>query len=156
MTKRFTAFLLAMIMILGLVGCTGGEGAETTAPTETAPEVTEKAEVSIELTADLLKDYVVCRPEKVKNESIDATIEAAKDLKNALKEAFGIDLKLSDDWYRASDGLPETAKEILVGKTNRVETANVLAQIKAKDFAIAFENERIVITPKKLINFRLF
>ena len=146
MTKRFTAFLLAFIMIFGLVGCAGGNGEESTAPAETTPEVTEKADVSIELTADILKDYIVCRPEKVKNESIDVTIESAKNLKNALNEAFGIDLKLSDDWYRESDGLPETAKEILVGKTNRTETANVLSQIKAKDFAIAFENERIVIT----------
>ena len=148
MTKRFTAFLLAFIMIFGLVGCTGGEGAETTAPEaiDTTEEITEKVEVPVELTADILKDYIVCRPEKVKNESIDVTVEAAKNLKNTLNETFGVDLQLSDDWYKAADGLPETAKEILVGKTNRTETANVLAQIKAKDFAIAFENERIVIT----------
>ena len=149
MTKKLTAFLLAMIMVLGLVGCTGGTPSETAADetTDVVSVETEPSEVKIELTAELLAQYQVLRPEKAaKGESIDLTIAAAQNLKDAINNAFGVELKLSDDWYKAADGLPETAKEILVGKTNRVETTNVLAQIKAKDFAIAFENERIVIT----------
>ncbi len=149
MTKKFTAFLLAMIMVFGLVGCTGGNGSETAAEgtTDVVSVETEAPEVKIELTAELLAQYQILRPEKAaKGESIDLTIAAAKNLKDAINNAFGTELKLADDWYKTADGLPETAKEILVGKTNRVETTNVLAQIKAKDFAIAFENERIVIT----------
>jgi alkaline phosphatase len=149
MFKRFTAFMLALITVFALVACDGGVSDDTTATEiiETTAEITEAPEVKIELTAELLAQYNVVRPEKAaKGETITATIEAAKAIKDALNSAFGTDIKLSDDWYKAADGLPETAKEILVGKTNRTETANVLAQIKAKDFAIAFENERIVIT----------
>ena len=134
-------------MIFALVAC-NGEGDETTAAEniDTTEEVTEKADVSIEFTADVLKDYIIRRPEKVKNESIDSTIAAAKTLRDAITTTFGLTLELQDDWYKTSDGLPETAKEILVGKTNRTETADVLAKIRAKDFAIAFANDRIIIT----------
>lgn len=146
MLKRFTAFLLALITVFSLVGCVGGTPSETTEAPETSAEVTEPAEVPVELTADILAQYTLHRPENVKGESIEATIAATKKLRNAIKETFDVSLELKDDWYKAADGLPETAKEILVGKTNRVETANTLAAIKAKDYAIAFENERIVIT----------
>ncbi len=146
MFKRFTAFLLAFVMIFAMIACDGGEGAETTAGGDTTEEITEAADVSVEFTADVLKDYVIRRPEKVKDESINATISAAKTLRDTINSTFGLSLELSDDWYKVSEGLPETAKEILVGKTNRTETANALAKIKAKDFVIAFENDRIVIT----------
>lgn len=149
MTKRFTAFLLVMIMVFGIVGCTGETGVETTVQetTEQIPVETEAPEVKIELTAELLAQYKVIRPEKAgKGETIDTTIAAAKKLKDALNEALGTDLKLADDWYKTADGLPETAKEILVGKTNRTEAQHVLSLIKAKDYAIYFENERLVIT----------
>ena len=147
MFKRLTSFVLAFLMIFALVGCNGGETEETTAADiVTTEEITEKVEVPVDLTADILAGYIIVRPEKVKNESIDVTLTATRALKEALNTSFGLDLKLSDDWYKAADGLPETAKEILVGKTNRVETANALAKIRAKDFIIAFENERIVIT----------
>lgn len=145
MFKRFTAFLLAFIMIFAMIGCDGGETSETTAAdVETSEEITEK--LAVEFTADTLKDYVIRRPEKVKDENITATIEAAKTIRDTINSTFALNLELTDDWYKASEGLPETAKEILVGKTNRVETANALAKIRAKDFIIAFENDRIVIT----------
>ena len=147
MFKRLTAFMLALLTVFALVGCVGGESEDTTAPElETTEEITEKVELPIDITAEMLAEYKIVRPEKVKNESIDVTLSATKALRAAMITAFDLTLDLSDDWYKAADGLPETAKEILIGKTNRVETANALAKIRAKDFIIAFENERIVIT----------
>ena len=146
MFKRLTAFLLAFLMVFAMVACNGESEETTAADIVTTEEITEKVEIPVDLTADILAEYIIVRPEKVKNESIDVTLTATKALKEALNTSFGLDLKLSDDWYKTADGLPETAKEILVGKTNRVETANALAKIRAKDFIIAFENERIVIT----------
>lgn len=147
MLKRLTAFLLALITVFSLVGCQNSDiPSETTIAPETSEEVTEPVIVPIELTADILAQYTIRRPENVKNESIDVTIAAAKKLRDTIKNDMGIDISLQDDWYKTADGLPETAKEILVGKTNRVETTNALALIKAKDYVIAFENERIVIT----------
>ena len=151
MLKRFTAFLLAFLMLFSLVACVGdGEGTEAPAGSENATdptaENTEEVAVPVEITAEMLAEYVLRRPENVKGESITVTIEAAKKLRDALKNTLGVDLSLNDDWHKASEELPATAKEILVGKTNRTETQNALSIIKAKDFAILFENERIIIT----------
>jgi hypothetical protein len=151
MLKRFTAFLLAFLMLFSLVACVGeGEGTEAPAGSEnvseTGAENTEKVEVPVEITAEMLAEYILRRPENVKGESITVTIEAARKLRDELKNTLGVDLSLNDDWKKATEELPATAKEILVGKTNRVEVQNALSIIKAKDFAILFENERIIIT----------
>ncbi len=147
MFKRITAFLLAFLTVFTLIGCNGTGSTNTTADPGTSdiPE-TDPPVVTVELTADMLKEYTVYRPEKVKGESIEITTASAVKLRKAIQSAFEIEISLKDDWYKQSDGLPETAKEILVGKTNRAESANALAHLRAKDFCIAFENERIVIT----------
>ena len=91
MLKRFIAFLLAFLMLFSLVACTGdGEGTEAPAGSENASETgaenTEKVEVPVEITAEMLAEYTLRRPENVKGESITVTIEAAKKL-----AAFDID-----------------------------------------------------------------
>lgn len=147
MLKRFTAFLLALITVFALVGCrSGNEDVEPGTPEGTSEELTEAPAVSVDLDVTALAEYVIRRPENVKNESIEASIQAAKKLRETIKSELGVDLPLKDDWHKASEELPATAKEILVGKTNRTEAQNVIASIRAKDYAIAFENDRIVIT----------
>ncbi len=146
MLKRITAFLLALITVFALVGCQGGGKTPDPGTSGSIEDSTQAPQLDIELSAEALSEYIIRRPENVKNESMDATINAAKKLRETINSAFGIDIQLQDDWYSKSETLPETAKEILVGKTNRVETQNTLAMIRAKDYAIAFENDRIVIT----------
>lgn len=147
MLKRITALLLAIITILALVGCRSiGSGNDTESTSDSVENTTEAPAVSLDLDAEALAEYIIRRPEKVKNESIEASVQAAKKLREAIKTELGIELQLQDDWHKASDELPATAKEILVGKTNRNETQKILADIRAKDYAIAFENDRIIIT----------
>ena len=149
MLKRITAFLLALITVFALVGCQGGGNEEVTtdAPEANSSEdITEAPVVSVDLDATALAEYVIRRPENVKNESIEASIQAAKKLRETLKADLGIDIPLQDDWHKATEELPATAKEILVGKTNRTEAQNLIASIRSKDYAIAFENDRIIIT----------
>ncbi|MBR4034776.1 MAG: alkaline phosphatase, partial [Clostridia bacterium] len=148
MLKRITAFLLALITVFALVGCQGGNEEVTTDAPEanTSEEITEAPVVSVDLDATALAEYVIRRPENVKNESIEASIQAAKKLRETLKADLGVDIPLQDDWHKATEELPATAKEILVGKTNRTEAQNLIASIRSKDYAIAFENDRIIIT----------
>jgi len=150
MLKRITALLLALITIFALVGCQPAGSTDSTADSNnqdgTSGDVTQPEAAPIELTAELLAEYVIRRPENVKNESIEASIQAAKKLRESIKSELGVEVQLLDDWYNKSEGLPETAKEILVGKTNRTEAQNIIASIRAKDYAIAFENDRIIIT----------
>ena len=147
MLKRFTALFLAFLMLFSIVACTGDpadtEGSDNSSATEAE---TEKVQVPVEITAEALAEYVIRRPENVKGESIEATIAATKKLRDEIKNVFDVTLELLDDWHKASEELPATAKEILVGKTNRAEAQNVLSVIRAKDFAIVFENDRIIIT----------
>ena len=146
MLKRFTAFILAFLMLFSIVACTG-DPADTEGPTSgDSNETTDAVDAPVELTAEDLAGYVIRRPENVKGESITVTIEATKKLRDEISNVFGVQLELLDDWHKASEELPATAKEILVGKTNRTEVQNALSVIKAKDFAILFENERIIIT----------
>ncbi len=149
MLKRITAFLLALITVFALVGCQGGGNEEVTTDAPAAnssEEITEAPVVSVDLDATALAEYVIRRPENVKNESIEASIQAAKKLRETLKADLGVDIPLQDDWHKATEELPATAKEILVGKTNRTEAQNLIASIRSKDYAIAFENDRIIIT----------
>lgn len=132
-------------MVWAIVGCAVDVPGESTTDSSSVEETTEKVDVPVELTAETLADYVVIRPE-TKGSDYAVTINAAKKLRETLNTTFGIQMSIKDDWHKATEALPETAKEILVGPTNRVETQNVLAQIKTKDFVIAFENDRIVIT----------
>ncbi len=145
MFKRITAFLLAFLTVFALVACNGTAGTDTTADPGTTPE-TDPPVIPVELTAESIAEYIIKRPENVKDEKIDATIAGAQKIRTAINDTFGVSLKFEDDWYKKAEGLPETAKEILVGKTNRVETADALALIRSKDFCIAFKNDRIVIT----------
>lgn len=149
MLKRITAFLLALITVFALAGCQGGGNEEVTTDAPAAnssEEITEAPVVSVDLDATALAEYVIRRPENVKNESIEASIQAAKKLRETLKADLGVDIPLQDDWHKATEELPATAKEILVGKTNRTEAQNLIASIRSKDYAIAFENDRIIIT----------
>ena len=150
MLKRFTSFLLAFLMVFALVACTGDsedtEAIGSENDTSAAEEITEAVAVPFDITAEMIAEYTIRRPENVKGESIEVTLLATKALRNKITEVFGVELPLQDDWHKASEELPATAKEILVGKTNRVETQNALSVIRAKDFAIVFENDRVVIT----------
>ena len=145
MFKRLTAFLLAFLMVMAVVGCNEVVPPEDSTIPSTSEEITEteKVEIPVELSAEELAEYVVIRPEKADNNSV--TVIAAKKIRETLNSAFGLQISIRDDWYNKTETLPATAKEILVGTTNRVESTNAVAKIKIKDFAIAFENERIVI-----------
>jgi alkaline phosphatase len=137
-------------MLFSIVACTGNpedtEGSATNDGTQSGGETTDALSVPVDITAEDLAGYVIRRPENVKGESITVTIEATKKLRDEITKVFGVQLELLDDWHKASEELPATAKEILVGKTNRTEVQNALSVIKARDFAILFENERIIIT----------
>ncbi len=135
MKKRLFAFLICIIMLLS--SCTGGDPAITeTTGADTTAELTEAP------SAVSLAGYKVIRSEKASQ----AVISAAVELKNAIeKVADGV--TISDDWYKTGDTLPDEALEILVGDTNRPESAELKKTLLADDFVIKYfpESERIAI-----------
>ncbi|MBQ3064223.1 MAG: alkaline phosphatase [Clostridia bacterium] len=66
--------------------------------------------------------------------------KAATDLRDAIKEKTGVELKLADD------SISDTENLILVGTTNRQATATLLSTMQEKDFIIAYRDGCLCIT----------
>lgn len=146
-TRKLTIWILVLSMLaslaLSLVSC------NNTADEETEPhQTTEATEPPVEteppapaiLEADLEK-YSVIRPEKLS----DSLKETIMGFYQRLKQDYGVSV-FKDDFYR--DDIPAYKMgeyEILVGKTNRPETADFLSKLKYNDFGYAQYGNKIVI-----------
>ena len=137
-TKRFFAFL--MFIMIFLTSCSGDVlDPIITQPVTELPtvELTEAPPASVSL-----EGYKIIRPSK----SSDSLVASAVNLRRTLDEvAEGI--SISDDWVKSADQIPTEALEILIGETNRPESADVLAELLVDDYAIKYfpESGRIVI-----------
>lgn len=141
MKKRlFTSFLALLLILCTLISCTQNpnEGENTTESPET------EAPVETILSADLEK-YILIRPEKI-SDDLGAVII---DFKQKLEKKTGLEgIKYKDDFYRegaTSESLKINEFEILVGRTNRPETAEFLAGIRYDDYGYTVINKKIVI-----------
>ena len=138
MKLRYWRILLAAVLLCGvLVSCTSGgnDPADTTAPGET-----EAPQTGIEVAA--LGQYRI-----IHAENADSTAyQAARELYRAMEDKFGVQVTLTDDFYR--EGVPGYSiekEEILIGVTNREETAEFLAGLKMNDYGYAVINGKLVI-----------
>ncbi len=145
MFKRTLSLILALLLTVVCIGCV-----PTTPPSDTTEgdNTTEAPIVPIELDAETLAQYTIIRPEGVLKGDLEIVVNAAVKLRTEINTSFGITMGILDDWVKNVEEIPTTAKEIVVGITNRPETANALALLRDKDYAITFENERIIITGK--------
>ena len=141
MKKRlFTSFLALLLILCTLISCTQNpnEGENTTESPET------EAPVETILSADLEK-YILIRPEKISDDLGAVIIE----FKQKLEKKTGLEgIKYKDDFYRegaTSESLKINEFEILVGRTNRPETAEFLAGIRYDDYGYTVINKKIVI-----------
>lgn len=134
---RIIALLLTAFLLFPLlVACKKGDGEVTTDPeiTTEAPPVQEP--VTLDIGA-----YTIIR----ESDSSDAYKECAKKLRTEIEARTGIKPGIDEDFVYPGHEITPTAKEILVGNTNRPETAKYLEGIRDKDFVITFENERVII-----------
>ena len=116
-----------------LSSCSGGE----TAATDTA----EASQTEASPSGIGLDGYAVIRPMKATGRETDVAVSVRKAL-----EDEGLSVTISDDWVKDVSSLPAVAKEILVGNTNRPETAGISSGLKAGCAAVrAFPSGRIAI-----------
>ena len=138
MKKRIFALLIC-IMIL-LTSCSG----DVIDPIITMPhEELPTSEITEAPTAVSLAGYKIIRSEKASQSIISVAVE----LKGKL-EALADGITISDDWYNKNAGeLPTEALEILVGDTNRTESASLKAELLEDDYAVRYfpESGRIAI-----------
>ncbi len=154
---KLTALVLAVVMCLfSFFSCTdSGNGSDTTAaPTITDPTVTVTApntdnaaestepsipEEKLSINADNVGEYVLIRP----TNASEALVNEAVLLRAHIGDVVGA-IEIASAWERPNM-VPETAKEIVVGNTNRPATAGILEKLRVGEFAIVYEGERIYI-----------
>ena len=142
MKKAFTLLLLILAAALVFSSCDGGAD-ESTAETTAAEEVTEApAAENVVFIADGATEYKLVRAEKASK----AVIDAFTKLRGALKDTYGIQIQLLDDFEKAgTDPATRYAYEIVVGATNRDESSAALEGLGFSDAVIAVIGNRLVI-----------
>lgn len=147
MKNRLTHFTLlaltAALTLLPLASCADNEiedreeQTETNSSLETPDETVDEADIVV------TSDYYVTRPESRSPtvESVEKTYAVA--IRNALNETTGLSVGIKDDWYRDETEIP--ALEILVGETNRSESAQVYAELGENEWRVTVVGSKIVI-----------
>ncbi len=134
--KKLIALLLCLTMMLPFFVACKGDGDDEPKGPENLPE-----KVVEPLLVENLADYQIIYPEVGKSPSLTGEIRALRD---AIKAKFGVTLNMKDDFV--NDKNPIQAREILVGKTNRSESATVYAKApRLNDYAIQIVDEKLVI-----------
>ncbi len=145
--KSLFALIFALIMTVSLISCNGEGEIETTAPEATAsdPETTaESVDLDLHIVKDTASEYVIVRPEMSQN----FEISALQQLRDRIKEKYGITLALDTDGKRKPGTDPEF--QILIGETDEPESANAAAFIASlareeASFVIEAHEKRLVI-----------
>ena len=127
---RCGCFLLLFAMLF-LSSCKGSEKPPVDTGVSAEPILPEQ-----------LKGYSLVRPQMTS----EGVISGASDLYEAMLTLLGGTPDFGTDFLEAGKEADSSKKEILVGHTNRPETAQVLETLKAGEFAVAAVGNKLVIT----------
>lgn len=135
--KRLWLALLILLLTC-LCACSGQDTAdETTA----APETTLPPAPPLTIAEGGKCGYTIIRAEKADALEVGAAIRLHK----AIGEAAGVSPGLGTDWVKNEADIPTDTPEILVGSTNRAESAAFAKGLLAEDYVIAVSGKRVVI-----------
>lgn len=144
MKKAISLIFAVILMMTVFVGC-GGDGKEQSNDTASTPAISDNdfSTADIHFTdADNDAVYRVVRPDTDKNGAANAAVSVFKQMKSVL----GVAVKNISDTTDGTDSY-----EILIGNTNRPESAKALDYLKAKlggrylDYIICSIGKKIVI-----------
>lgn len=124
----------------GLLEMFGKDPDITTAGPTTPPTTTDPVPVFDRVPIGGLTEYVIVYPEAAS----DAVYEAALALRDAIKDVTGVELAVVSDLVEIGGTVPTATKEILVGATNRYESAGT-PSLRYDDYYVAFENARLAL-----------
>lgn len=137
--KKFTSLLTVialLISMLSLFACTGGspEDSGTDAPTSSVTTAEEAKKID-------LSGYVIVRPEK----ATDSERALYASFFSSLTKKTGINITIKDDFLREGTEFAEAEYEILLGKTNRKESAEALDGLRGSEYIITVIGTKVVI-----------
>lgn len=144
--KRTVAFLLIFATLLTstlMTSCQNDAANETDTSADTAQE--EVVSNTIKLIENGESVYPIVRSDY--DTSDDPETRATIVLRKAIESAAGVYAELTTDWV-GRDGDPDTkkdVKEILVGHTNRSETAKAIEGLGKNEYIITIVDNKIVI-----------
>jgi len=149
--KRILTLLLVLGMLVGMIGC-NGTGAPSQDPEESERDSESRTETEsgteaetdaplppLQIVKDGKSEYVIVFSEDA---SADV-ITAANKLKDAIRSYTGASVKCREDFLGHS-GSPATY-EILLGQTNRSESATAMEGLLSGEYVIAPEGTKLVI-----------
>lgn len=122
-----------------------GEGSATT--TEPSGTTTDAGSAGPEkptgISLEELSKFSIVRSASASSEMVAAMREFQK----KIKELYGVDLKVTDDFYREGDpAFPMGEYEIVLGDCDRPETKELLSELRYKDYGYRMSGGRLVIT----------
>ncbi len=152
---KIVCFMLAIITVLPLViSCNNGgtdAGVGTTSPsdnnggTDAGVETTSPSYNNdifddpnlLYLALDGKTDYVIVHSAKMTESN--RIVVACNALSAAIKEKTGVEIPV------VTDDMPAAAREIIVGKTERPESLNIINELEKEQFAIRAVGNKIVV-----------
>jgi hypothetical protein len=139
---KLSTLLLTALLLAGMFASCNNTTTlnESTLPSESSATIS-RTESTYKIIADSESDYVIIRPTTIEDELNDAV----KAFRVNIKEKTDVRLSIRDDFIAKDEEIPASAKEIIIGKTNRTESSEALAALKEKDYSISARNDRVVI-----------
>lgn len=148
--KILSVMLIALLLTFLFVACDGAPdngNSDTSADINSVSDSAEDSEtdesvVEYILTSDI-SNYNVIRAENASTALVDATADFYREIKSI----YGDEIRLKDDFVILGNPQYSAAEfEILIGNTNRDETAEFIKQLKVNDYGYAVIGKKIVIT----------
>ena len=137
--KRIICLLACVLALMLLISC-GTDNTDTT--TDITTTVPPDGENSGDITVEELAAYDIIKPSgSAKNVS-----SLGDSIKKAIKEKYGYNLKYRSDVINENvEAYKVKELEILIGETNREETAEFLSSLRYNDYGYGLINKKLVI-----------
>ena len=143
---RCMSVWLTLSMLTLLFACGDGQAAQTedTGPAPTAFQTTTAAPPALSfLDGDGGARFSVIRPDKASQQ----VVRAGMAVHGAMSERFGVSHKLASDFLMPKQTVEQFANqyEILIGETNRPESAQIGAALAADEYVVTFTGYKLVL-----------
>ncbi|NLW74306.1 MAG: alkaline phosphatase [Clostridiales bacterium] len=138
--KRVLLILFAVLLCLSFAACRLPEGPGSESTDETTPVETEPV-LPVSIIQDGATEYKIIRPENAAPALVTAVAKFCSDL----GDVTGTRIKIDTDWYKKGNEPAEIEKEIVVGRCDRPGVDDIIKNLRERDFAIVYQNERIYI-----------
>ncbi len=136
--KKFLTLCLAVLMLATplLTSCSGKD---------TPAETKKPAPTSVELIKDSASEYTIVRPLRAQKDSVLFT--AGQNLQSAIATVTGVTMEYKTDTSTAfaDQDARDAAKEILIGRTNRKQSAAAVKTLAFNEYVIKVDGNKIII-----------